>query len=274
MFDGIEWNGDTFKLAGLSFRVEQLLDPELEDADCFRFCKLRHTLVQYHSFFRAQSSFSPDRIMEIGIWDGGSVALWWELLRPTKYVAVDRSARGDSPYFEKFLDDRGLRHAVKTYWGIDQSDAARLVELVHAEAVAPLDLVIDDASHQYRPTLKSFNALFPLLRPGGFYVIEDWAWDHWEEFDNPDHPWAAQVPLTRLVIDFVEALGSSGSVISNVLVYRDFVAVERGPANLATPLDLSTIIRHRCRPSLRRRLLHSLHGTKERLRKNKVVRTT
>ena len=38
----------------------------------------------------------------------------------------------------------------------------------------PLDLVIDDASHLYGPTMASFEVLFPRLRPGGLYVIEDW----------------------------------------------------------------------------------------------------
>jgi hypothetical protein len=47
------------------------------------------------------------------------------------------------------------------------------------EFSAPLDLVIDDASHIYGPTKASFQALFPLLRPGGLYLIEDWAWAHW-----------------------------------------------------------------------------------------------
>ena len=40
------------------------------------------------------------------------------------------------------------------------------------------DLIVDDASHLYRPTLASFEVLYPRLRPGGTYVIEDWAGDH------------------------------------------------------------------------------------------------
>jgi hypothetical protein len=37
----------------------------------------------------------------------------------------------------------------------------------------PLDLVSDDASHLLRETRASFNALFPRLRSGGEYIIED-----------------------------------------------------------------------------------------------------
>ena len=38
--------------------------------------------------------------------------------------------------------------------------------------------MIDDASHLYEPSLASFETLFPLLRPGGTYIIEDWKWEH------------------------------------------------------------------------------------------------
>jgi hypothetical protein len=37
--------------------------------------------------------------------------------------------------------------------------------------------VIDDASHLLDPTRASFNVPFPLVRPGGVYVIEDWSLD-------------------------------------------------------------------------------------------------
>jgi predicted O-methyltransferase YrrM len=36
------------------------------------------------------------------------------------------------------------------------------------------DLFIDDASHKGHLTKATFNLLWPLVAPGGFYVIEDW----------------------------------------------------------------------------------------------------
>jgi hypothetical protein len=35
------------------------------------------------------------------------------------------------------------------------------------------DIVVDDASHLSSLTIKSFQILFPLVRPGGWYVVED-----------------------------------------------------------------------------------------------------
>jgi hypothetical protein len=98
----------------------------------------------------------------------------------------------------------------------------------------PLDLVIDDASHLYEATKASFEILFPLIEPGGLYIIEDWAWAHWREFKSPTHPWASEVPLTTLVCQLVEVAGSSPAAVGNVTVYEGFTVIERGPGKLET----------------------------------------
>lgn len=36
------------------------------------------------------------------------------------------------------------------------------------------DLIVDDASHDGKLTAATFRLLWPLVAPGGFYVIEDW----------------------------------------------------------------------------------------------------
>ncbi len=36
------------------------------------------------------------------------------------------------------------------------------------------DLVVDDASHDGKLTAATFGLLWPLVAPGGFYVVEDW----------------------------------------------------------------------------------------------------
>lgn len=93
--------------------------------------------------------------------------------------------------------------------------------------------MIDDASHLYRQTRASFEALFPLLRPGGLYIIEDWPWGHVPEYIAPDHPFfAGEEPLTRLVVELIEAAGTSTQLILSMVMYHCFVVVERGPQQL------------------------------------------
>lgn len=116
----------------------------------------------------------------------------------------------------------------------DQMHKKCLQNLASSRFNGPLDLVIDDASHLYEPTKASFEALFPFLRQGGLYIIEDWAWGHWKEFQDPNHPWSKEPPLTKLVLEILESVGTSQDLISALTVYEGFVVVEKGPGELKT----------------------------------------
>lgn len=52
-----------------------------------------------------------------------------------------------------------------------QSDPA-LIDRIAADA-GPFDVVIDDASHLSSLTIRSFELLWPMLKPGGLYIVED-----------------------------------------------------------------------------------------------------
>ncbi|MFZ3071171.1 MAG: class I SAM-dependent methyltransferase [Anaerolineaceae bacterium] len=138
--------------------------------------------------------------------------------------------REDSEYFKRYVETRNLTDRIQTYWRVDQGDAQQLKQIVRTEFGDSLDLVVDDASHQYELTKSSFSTLFPMLRPGGLYIIEDWAWAHWPGWQASDHPWAHNVELTRLIFDIVEAIGTSPEMIHSLLVFQGFAVIERGPA--------------------------------------------
>src|SRR5581483_4644179 len=176
----------------------------------------------------SSTKFRPRRMLEIGIWDGGSTALWNELLQPEKLVAFDLLDRGDSTYFQRYVAERSLEKRVMSRWQVSQSDREALRSIVDRELGGMVDLIIDDGSHLYAPTRASFETLFPLLPPGGLYIIEDWAWEHWPEFQDPRHFWAGEESLTALVDDLVAATGTSKTLIRRLAVHEGFVVVERG----------------------------------------------
>ena len=115
-------------------------------------------------------------------------------------------------------------------WGVDQADHEALWGLLGDHDLSELDLVIDDASHSFGPTLASFAGLFPKVRPGGFYVIEDWSWPHRDPYRRKDHPWATRPDLLPIVHDVLGALGSDTGAISQIMAFADFVAIQRGSA--------------------------------------------
>ena len=75
-------------LGDLVFRLEESRSDQWElGEDCFRFYKNRQLVEQFERFWSARN-FRPRRMLEIGIWDGGSTAFWYELLRPERMVAI------------------------------------------------------------------------------------------------------------------------------------------------------------------------------------------
>jgi hypothetical protein len=228
MFESMDWKDDRMSLAGLTFRLEHTRSDKWNGGDHFRFYKIKPLVDQYATFFSRHRNFQPECVLEIGIYDGGGTAFWFEILNPRKLLAIDMVNRDDSDTFKRWISDRSLDKRVGTYWRTDQADKARLRQLVVREMGGHLDLVIDDGSHLYAPTKASFEALFPLCRPGSFYIIEDWAWDHWPEYSKPDHPWKKESRLTQLVIELVEATGSAEGLIASIDVFPGFVAVQRG----------------------------------------------
>jgi cephalosporin hydroxylase len=229
MFENLIWKSDRMLLDDLIFRLEPSAsaDPNIDD-QCFRFYKGKALVDEYAAYWTSLKSFTPKNVFELGIWDGGSTAFWFEHLKPSKHVAIDVQDKQDSDYFTQYISSRGVDENIKTYWRVNQADHATISQILAAEFTDPLDLVIDDASHFYGPTKQSFETLFPLLRPGGIYIIEDWAWAHWNGMQVgriEDEP-------TTLIFELIEALGTSQDLMKKATVFRGFIALERGPMDL------------------------------------------
>ena len=250
MFENLIWQKDRLLYNGLVFRLQHYKSDDWElGEDCFIFYKIKQLVDQYAHFF-ATRDFQCQRLLELGMWEGGSLAFWNEAFRPSKIVGIDWAKRTDGPYFLRYTGDNNLRDRVKAYWSVDQADKIRLREIVNAEFDGPLDLVIDDASHTYEPTLSSFQTLFPFIRPGGFYMIEDWAWEHWPACYVGDDSRANDEGLSDLVSQMVQAAGTSDSLIKSVTVYEGFAAVERSDKPVSDDILLKDFIVRR--PSIRR----------------------
>ena len=104
-------------------------------------------------------------ILEIGVQYGGSVEMW------AKYFPYAHITGVDIDPMCKI--HAGARVSIKIG---DQSDRAFLSQFKN------YDIIIDDGGHTMSQQQISFEVLFPLLNPGGIYVIEDLHTSYWPEF--------------------------------------------------------------------------------------------
>jgi hypothetical protein len=167
-------------------------------------------------------------MVEVGVYDGASLALCAELVHPHKLVGIDNRVT-PSAALDSFLARRHLQEIVRPYFGVDQVDTVRLDQIVATEFdTEPLDLIVDDASHLLDATRTTFNCLFPRLRPGGVYLVEDWP-IHRFLIDRPPN---TNMPLTLLIVELMLACNEAPDVIAKVTVDKNYALVLRGNAEL------------------------------------------
>ncbi len=102
---------------------------------------------------------NPVQLLEIGVATGCSVRTWLDYFPRATVVGVDIA-----PQFS-WTDPR--YHQIIA----DQYREAEMAERV--KPFAPFDIVIDDGCHKADACVRSFNALWPLVKSGGYYIVED-----------------------------------------------------------------------------------------------------
>lgn len=180
-------------------------------------------------------ALQPQRLLELGIFEGGSTLFFAKLARPQRIVAIDREPLRDTrDRLERHAAAAGLADAIRTFGEVEQADRSTLAEIAEdAFDGDSLDLVVDDCSHFYDETRASFNELFPRLRPGGAYVIEDWRWAHTALGDEPpDGMYPDRMPLTRLLFEIVLAIPALPGLVSQISIEMDFAMITRGEATV------------------------------------------
>ena len=141
---------------------------------------------------------------------------------------------------------------ISLHFGKSQCDSEMLKRIVQGELADELDLVVDDASHTYEETRASFELLFPLLSPGGIYVIEDWSWAHHPDYQSPDAPFSNRRALSNLLFEQIMLIGST-LLISEIRVLR-FLYIIHKAKTAARRSDMSqNVERLRFRPNAKPR---------------------
>jgi hypothetical protein len=210
--------------------------------DDFFVCKFRAEIDGYAELF---ARLAPERIFELGMHGGGSTVLFAELARPRKLVSIDLEPLPQvRERVERHAAAIGLGDAVKVFGGVDQSDRKELARIADEEfGDAELDLVVDDCSHLYEPARHSFNELFPRLRAGGVYVIEDWRWGHIPLGQEAPES-VPEISLSRLVVEIVLASATLPGLASETRVDLNGVSITRGDAPLSPgAFDVSSLVR-------------------------------
>ncbi|MFF4403292.1 hypothetical protein [Streptomyces sp. NPDC001404] len=170
------------------------------------------------------------KLLEIGVGGyhapdvgGASLLMWKHYFRRGLVYGLD--------VFDKSALDEPRKLTVRG----DQSDPEFLNAL--AKRIGPLDIVIDDGSHRSSDVITSFRTLFPHLRPGGLYVIEDLQTSYWPGWNggrtHPDDE-GTSVGHLKTVVDGLHHMERPGEpsatdrTVTAIHLYPGVAFVEKG----------------------------------------------
>lgn len=247
----LPWVSDTLLDYG-DVRLELCVPPELYERQStpghFILGKSR-TMVE--NLVRALDGRPVQRVVDVGVYKGGSIVLLYEAWQPQRLVGIDFNP-AMPPALPEYCRDPRRKDAIGIYLGVDQANQAKLAEICAAEFDAPLDLVIDDASHFYHETRETFRALFPRLREGGLYVVEDWGWahwpgDHWQK-DRGGEYFRSKPPLSNLLLELMLLCASAPGVVRRVAFDSTVIFVERGPDTVQPGFEPREVYQNRGDP--------------------------
>ena len=135
----------------------------------------------------------PVRMLEIGVQNGGSLELWAEALPAgSEVIGID-------------IDPGCATLALPANARVLIGDATDEAFLRSALGDQTFDLVIDDGSHRSADIVRSFRLLFPRLRPGGRYFIEDLHASYWNEFGGGFRKPESAIEFLKSLIDSLHA---------------------------------------------------------------------
>lgn len=150
-------NKDRPDLTTIAMRYKS--DKGLVDAGAHPAHKYTYIYDKYLSPIRDEKI----RILEIGVFDGQSLRMWEDYFPNAEITAIDID-----PRCAEFASERS-----RVFIG-DGTDMDFIRREVFSQVGDMFDVIIDDGSHRNDHIIMSLENLFPHLKYGGYYFIEDY----------------------------------------------------------------------------------------------------
>jgi len=126
----------------------------------------KHNYTEVYEKYFLELKDKPVKMLEIGIWDnrfkGASPRLWTSWFTNLEFIGFEIE-----PEAKKLEKELGIK--VFTGDQFKSEDLLQAIE-VHGENY---DVIIDDGVHKFDAIRISFESLYPSLKEGGLYIIED-----------------------------------------------------------------------------------------------------
>lgn len=206
----------------LSLNTRKKLKKELKDIQAYVYrnnlTKLGHIYgtdkVGEHFYTEHyQTHFKKFRLKKINLFEigvggiknplkgGESLRMWKKYFPLAKIFSID------------IHDKSALQEKNITIFKGNQVDKDFLEEVCNE--IDEKDIVIDDGSHMNEHVIESFKILFPKLKDGGIYVVEDTQTSYWEHYGGNNKDLNNPKTMMNFFKSFTDSLNKQEFLIPN-----------------------------------------------------------
>jgi hypothetical protein len=111
------------------------------------------------------------KLLEIGVLRGASLLLWKKAFPKGVIYGIDKNTAIWKPHL------KGQKR-IKVFVGHQEDQEFLKQDVV---PTGPYDVIIDDGGHTPEEQLASFEVMWPMVAPGGIYVVEDLHGNYWNK---------------------------------------------------------------------------------------------
>ncbi len=164
-----------------------------------------HNYTQVYYKYFAPLRAQPIKFLEIGIYKGNSVKLWENYFPNAELHFIDITLD-----FVEYFSKRSQYHLG------NQASPADLSRIMRASG-GEFDVILDDGGHHMDQQIMSFQVLFPHVKSGGMYIIEDLHTSYWEGWNAARYPISA-VNFLKGLIDELNFVGQRTARASHLKI--------------------------------------------------------
>ncbi len=155
-----------------------------------------HNYTEIYAQYFAPLKEKSIKFLEIGIYQGKSVALWEEYFKNAELHFIDVTFDNIQYYSQR-----------AHYHLANQENPHDLAHFIH-KVGGNFDIILDDGGHTMTQQTMSFICLFPHVKSKGMYIIEDLHTSYWPHFGGGQGEPGTTVEFLKSLIDQVNYVGA------------------------------------------------------------------
>lgn len=126
-----------------------------------------HNYTEVYSKYFAPIQDLPLKFLEIGIYKGSSVKMWEEYLPSAEL------------HFADITFERVEYFSQRSHYHICNQENPKDLRKLMKKTGGNFDVILDDGGHTMKQQITSLVTLFPYVKSGGMYIVEDLHTSYW-----------------------------------------------------------------------------------------------